>query len=168
MDRAPDRQSIWPDVVHVSAWLGVAIVGGYGLRAVSWLGVTVIQTLVMILGLGAGLGVIAGVSSASRKLSARRHSYWVEIAGETHLTYQERASNSEIRRLKFDCLRVPIGPRNIGGYEVRVPPETGWADGVPQWAQGRRAEILQRIVAEYGGGTQFRFVDGPRTPGSNQ
>jgi hypothetical protein len=67
----PHKLPLWPDVLSVCAWLGVAMAGAYGLRAMHWRHPAALWVLVDLLGLVVGLAVISGVGSASEKLRAR-------------------------------------------------------------------------------------------------
>jgi hypothetical protein len=153
----PDRRPLRPDVILVLGSLAGASLGAYVLLSALSSHPGLALVLVFSLGLVASFGVIVGLGSASATRRPRRKRNWVRFIGQSQLLYEERSLEGDVRTLAFPCARAVLGPHGMSGWDVIVPPESEWDSHVPAWAGGRRADILQRIVAVFGGGTRFRF-----------
>jgi len=77
--------------------------------------------------------------------------------GPKQWAYEERASDGRVLRLPF--VRVILESGYPARSELRFPSEKVWDVQVPDWAQGRRAEILQRVVENIGGSKYVRVAD---------
>jgi len=58
----------------------------------------------------------------------------------THWVYEELHAG-EVLGLEFE-----LGYVGRGEYELRVPGERDWAAHMPDWARGRRDEVLERLL----------------------
>ena len=118
------------------------------------------KTLIVTTGFLLGLAVLFLIGAIRAGMRFRRRGYRVRYIGPGKYVYEERAvlPASEVRSF-WHQLRTPTqisfgtcnqlafhgGPKS-GSFEVELPPEERWNDQVPLWAQGRRAEILDRIA----------------------
>lgn len=77
--------------------------------------------------------------------------------GPKQCAYEERALDGRVLRLPF--VRVILAKGYPAPSELCFPSERVWDEQVPLWAQGRRSEILQRIVECIGGPKYARSAD---------
>ena len=157
MTEEPDRQPIWPDTLRVVASLVLTAVGVYVTVAMLWPYPELVLWLGIVIGGLASFGVISGLGGAAATLRCRKRQNWVRFVGDERLWYEERAPEGPVRGLSFGCARARLGPWHVLGGDVLMPREDEWNRQVPEWARGRRAQIKERIVDAFGGGTLFRF-----------
>jgi len=74
-----------------------------------------------------------------RKRELMRRGFFAGSRVGTHWVYQELHAG-EVRSLEF-----PLEYLGRGEYDIRVPGEGAWSATMPEWARGRRAEILERL-----------------------
>ncbi|MCP5521978.1 MAG: hypothetical protein H7A46_10575 [Verrucomicrobiales bacterium] len=78
-------------------------------------------------------------------LRLRRRGFRVRFRGPEILAYEESAAGGDTRHLQFDYGHV--SPGKLG---ISWPSEEAWQRRAPDWAQGRREEILARIREDLG------------------
>jgi len=69
----------------------------------------------------------------------RTRGFWAFREGRDNITYEERR-NSSIQRLTIYGEMMYRAP-----HVIYVPNEEEWERKMPEWAQGRRAEILENV-----------------------
>lgn len=69
--------------------------------------------------------------------------YFKWTLGPKDCRYEERTPTGRIQFLPF--VREILGDGYPAPSRVHLPSEAEWDDRVPQWARGRRAEIVKRI-----------------------
>lgn len=79
--------------------------------------------------------------------------YWRWTPGPKACVYEEWSPENGIRQIPF--VRDILGPGYPAPSIVRLPSDTAWAAQTPDWARGRRAEIIARIRQLAGENTQF-------------
>jgi hypothetical protein len=57
----------------------------------------------------------------------------------THWVYEE------LRNGEIVSLALPLDYMGRGEYDIHVPGDRDWAASMPDWASGRRAEIVERL-----------------------
>lgn len=65
--------------------------------------------------------------------------FWVHRKGRNDVEYEERDAGG-VQRLTIRGELMAYGPSVL-----YVPTEEEWANEMPEWAQGRRAEILENV-----------------------
>jgi hypothetical protein len=90
-----------------------------------------------------------------RVRQVERHDYTVWRPGLTDWLYEEKASARTTRALRIHCERL-TGER---ARRVYIPNPDTWESRTPEWAQGRRDEIVKRIVECFGRHTVIEDVD---------
>jgi hypothetical protein len=105
-----------------------------------------------------GLGVVISSGNISAYRRFLQTGYRVRFEGSRILVYEE-VSDQGMRQLKLIREALPTVRWQHAGWKVTLPSESTWNDRVPAWAQGRRSEIMERIVRAFGGGTEFSFAD---------
>jgi len=73
-----------------------------------------------------------------RQYSLRFRGYWVTRKGRDSIEYQERLAD-KVERIIIDGEMMAVGP-----HVVYVPTDEEWKK-MPEWAQGRRDEIIGRV-----------------------
>jgi hypothetical protein len=87
-----------------------------------------------------------------RQLPPGEYFRWTR--GEKSWVYEELADGS-VRGLTF--VRVIVEPGYPATSDVLLHDEASWDHRVPTWARGRRAEIVERVLAAAGRSvTRFR------------
>jgi len=71
--------------------------------------------------------------------------------------YDERDSEGRIRSLPF--VRIVLGQGYPAHTELELPNEEEWKTIAPEWARGRRALIIERLIASAGGPSVARIAD---------
>lgn len=79
-----------------------------------------------------------------RLYSLRMRGFWVAKKGHHTIEYEE-LRNGEVERLGMYS-EMSVGAPNV----VYVPTEKEWKQKMPDWAQGRREEILERVKHKLG------------------
>ena len=74
-----------------------------------------------------------------RKRELLRLGYWAGHRIGMHWVYQELQGRDVV------SLQLPLDYLGRGEYEIHVPGERDWLAGMPAWARGRRAEIVERL-----------------------
>ena len=105
---------------------------------------------VTILG-GATVAIIARAFRERRRYS--RIGYRAGTYGHDCFEYVERDAHGEQRRLVINGELMARGPRLL-----YAPPESRWNHVMPEWARGRRTEILGRIQ-DYLGPKQVEVIE---------
>jgi hypothetical protein len=77
--------------------------------------------------------------------------------GPKQCAYEARTMDGQVLSLPF--VRIVLANGYPAPSELCFPRERVWDARVPLWAQGRRAEILQRILECVGGPKYVRFAD---------
>ncbi len=79
-----------------------------------------------------------------RLYALKRRGFWARRLGRDPIEYQELHDGS-MRRLLI------AGEMIIGGpHVVYVPSITDWDQSVPEWARGRRDEIIEKVKRDLG------------------
>ncbi len=84
------------------------------------------------------------VSFAHRFYSLRMRGFWVAKKGRHTIEYEE-LRNGEVERLEMFS-EMSVGAPDV----VYVPSEKEWTQKMPDWAQTRREEILERVKSKLG------------------
>ena len=79
-----------------------------------------------------------------RSYRLRSGGFWVAREGRDEILYEERRAG-ETQRLTISGERMTHGAR-----VVYVPSEEEWEKEMPEWAHGRRVEILENIKRALG------------------
>ena len=74
-----------------------------------------------------------------RHYRLRFSGFWVHRKGRDDIEYEERRAG-RLHRLTIHGELMAYGP-----FVIYVPTEEEWANEMPEWAQGRRAEILENV-----------------------
>ena len=85
------------------------------------------------------------VRRVSYSLRLRRRGYRLRFFGPEIFFYEETAVAGGIQ-----CLRFMYGHVSRGKLAIYWPSHDAWQQGMPDWAKGRREEILGRIRSELG------------------
>ena len=105
----------------------------------------------------AGMGGLVGFWLVANLLEYRSLGYRVRCTVENEWFYEER--NTEGVEQCIPISREVLATGYPAPCAVRILSEVAWESQAPKWAQGRRAEILERIAkcfgAEQGGSVQF-------------
>ena len=115
-------------------------------------------------GLSLGLAVLIARSIILERVRSRKHRYRVRRLGRRQYVYEERSEEGAFEQLPFwrgILASVGLGePRmkeatrhivfrteRLGTKgAIQLPDHESWDKEVPPWAQGRRAEIIERIT----------------------
>ena len=85
----------------------------------------------------------------------RPREYFKWQLGPKECIYEERAASGEMREIPF--VRHILADGYPAPGEIRIPGSRNWDAKLPSWANGRRTEIIGRIVER--SGSRTRFVD---------
>jgi hypothetical protein len=114
---------------------------------------------VIMIGSVVTLGGLVGFWIVTSEIDFGRRGYRVRRLGDDQWVYEERDAHGTLRGLPIS--REVVG----GGYpapcKVGITSETLWQTQAPQWARGRRADIVARIAEclGAGAGAQVLFVE---------
>jgi hypothetical protein len=105
-----------------------------------------------------GIGGLVGFWYSAASVEFFVRGYRVRRKG-TRWWYEERSSTGTIRRLPFGYKALAAIYRPP--CEVCLPSQARWDDETPDWAHGRRCEIIENIKRDLGAdlGTRVEFVD---------
>ena len=105
-----------------------------------------------------GIGGLVGYWFGASSIEFFLRGYRVRRQG-TGWWYEERSSAATIRRLPFGY--KPLADKYRPPCEVCLPSQDRWDDETPDWAHGRRREIMDNIKKDLGAdfGTRVEFVD---------
>ncbi|MGH9967572.1 MAG: hypothetical protein ACREBG_07025 [Pyrinomonadaceae bacterium] len=78
-------------------------------------------------------------AEARRQYSLSRRGYWARRAGRDSIRYEEKRGRS-VEHVIIDGEMMAVGP-----HVIYVPTDEEWKKSAPEWAQGRRDEILERV-----------------------
>jgi len=156
--RRSDAIGFAPSLMFVIAWVACgAAVARAGVGAL-WQYPWFANVFVIIVAIVAALGGLVGVWILSNHIDFWRLGYRVKWLTGNEWIYEERSADGSVDCLSFS--REIVGDGYPAPCEVYIPSETRWERRVPQWAQGRRTEILEHIAelfgADIGGRVQFR------------
>jgi hypothetical protein len=79
-----------------------------------------------------------------RHYRLRSRGFWVHREGRDDIEYEERSAKG-LRRLLLNGELNGSGP-----FVVYLPTQEEWARRMPEWAQGRRDEILENVKQALG------------------
>jgi hypothetical protein len=147
-----------PSLLCVIAWVGVgAVVARAGVGAL-WQYPRFAQAFVIVVAIVVAMGGLVGFWIVAAFIHYWRRGYRVRWLTGNDWIYEERRAGGSVERLPFS--REIVGDGYPAPCEVHIPSETRWELQAPQWAHGRRAEILEHIAelfgADIGGRVQFR------------
>lgn len=91
----------------------------------------------------------------------RKRGYQVNWLTKDEWVYEERRSDGSVEYLPLS--REVTGDGYPAPCSVHIQSEESWDRQAPQWARGRRTEILNRIAEQFGG--RVRFYDADSTVG---
>ncbi|HYE75797.1 MAG TPA: hypothetical protein VEF04_20810, partial [Blastocatellia bacterium] len=74
-----------------------------------------------------------------RQYSLRFRGYWVARKGRDSIEYAERHAD-KVEQIIIDGEMMAVRP-----HVVYLPTEEEWQKKMPEWAQGRRDEIIGRV-----------------------
>jgi hypothetical protein len=106
----------------------------------------------IFVGVIALLALGAFINRGKAERSFRKKGYRAGHEGRDNIYYQEQVGE-HIRKLTIEGEMMIDAP-----HVIYVPSGNKWKQQMPEWAQGRRAEILHRIEEELGT-TECEFVE---------
>jgi len=77
--------------------------------------------------------------ATARKRSLSRHGFHAGMRVGNHWLYEE------LHGEEIESLELPLDYAGRGEYEIHIPGERDWVANMPEWARGRRAEIVDRL-----------------------
>ena len=149
-----------PSLLCAIGWVGCgAAVARAGASALSrqYPAVGMLFVIVMIILVAAG-GLVSFWILADH-IDFRMGGYQIRCLTGNKWVYEERRADGSIECLPF--FRKTVGDGYPAPCEVHIASEENWYRQAPQWAQGRRAEILGRIADQSGAnaGGHVSFCD---------
>jgi hypothetical protein len=159
--RALGRQSdvigFVPSLLCAIAWVACgAAVAGAGAGALSQHPVLAEIFFVVLAG-SVAIGGLVCFWILSMHIDFWIRGYQIRWLKGNEWVYEERRPRGPIERLPFS--RIKLGDGDPAPCEVHIADEERWERQAPEWAKGRRAEILRRIAelsgANSGGRVQF-------------
>jgi hypothetical protein len=153
-----------PSMLCAAAWLiGGAVAARSGVGATSqyprfaW-GFLIVTSVVVALGSLVCFWILAS------HLEFRKRGYQIRWLTADEWVYEERRANGSIECMPFS--RQTVGDGYPAPCQVFIHSEKSWEQQAPQWAHGRRAEILERIGDLSGAdrGGQVDFIDTVGSP----
>lgn len=114
------------------------------LVAYSWLALMV-KNPSLVLAAGGILITYVAVVQIRSALHLRHRGFRVRFSGPEILLYEEATVGGKTRHLKFR-----YGPIAKGKLGIYWPSQEAWQREMPDWAKGRREEILDRIRQDLG------------------
>jgi hypothetical protein len=148
------RFGLLPSALCWAAWL---VSGAIAARALAdtlssrpWLATVAVYAVALLVGVGG----LVGFWVVADEFVFWRRRYRVRWAGGTWL-YEERALGA---RRSFPFVPEILGEGYAAARKVRIAAEADWDTAMPQWAHGRRNEIMGRI-AECFAGARVHFEE---------
>lgn len=109
------------------------------------------------MGVVVALGGLVSFWILASHFEFRRRGYQIRWLAEDEWVYEERRADGSVECMPF--FRKTVGEGYPAPCNVQIQSEKSWELQAPQWAQGRRTEILERIAelsgANSGGRVQF-------------
>jgi hypothetical protein len=146
-----------PSLLCAVAWLacgGLFVRSGVGAL---WQYPGLAWTMLIVVGLVVAFGSLISFWILVSHFEFRRRGYQIRWVTEDEWVYEERRADGSVECMPFS--RKTIGDGYPAPCSVYIQGEDRWDRQVPQWAQGRRTEILERIAdlsgANSGGRVQF-------------
>lgn len=137
-----------PTVVCWIAWLAFGATGAQA-GAVALSGYPVMAEVFVW-----SVAVVEGISGlVAFWIVADHYKYWkcgyrVTWLAGNQWAYEERQADGSVRHLLLS--RTVLTEGYPAPCDVSIPSETSWKTAAPEWAQYRRAEIVQRIAESFG------------------
>jgi hypothetical protein len=148
-----------PSLCCAIAWLaGGCVIVPSGVGALSqypaWA-----RIFLIVLGLVVAFGTLISFWILMDHVEFRRRGYQIRWLTEDEWVYEERRAVGLVECLSFT--RKTLGDGYPAPCRVYIQGEKSWERQVPQWAQGRRSEITERIAdlsgANSGGRVEFSY-----------
>jgi hypothetical protein len=79
-----------------------------------------------------------------RRYTLSQRGFWARRNGRDSIRYEEKHGRS-VEHLIIDGEIMAVGP-----HVIYVPTDEEWAKSAPEWAQGRKNEILERVMGILG------------------
>ena len=157
MDRPPDTRPYWPNALRLALWCVALFVGSWSIRHLLGHFPYVALGAACLLASIVTLGVIINLNELLHSRTCRRRRWWARYVGPDQLLYEERDPQLNLRTLRFFYRQIGTAPHGVPVWEVDTPDPLAWDERMPNWASGRRAQIIDRIDAAFGRGTVFQF-----------
>ena len=124
---------------------------------------TLAETVVLAVGFVLGLGAVIARGIVRGRLRSRKRGYQVRRLGRGQYAYEEQGEEGPLQQQPFwrevlesvglsrplpkEAIRhLPFRTEPMGTTStIQLPDQARWDEEVPPWAQGRRAEIVERI-----------------------
>ena len=146
-----------PSLLCAITWLacgGFVVRSGVGAlwqyRELSWV-------FLILVSLAVASGALVSFWILVSHFEFRRRGYKIKWVTGDEWVYEERRIDGSVECLPFS--RKTVGDGYPAPCNVHIQSEKSWERQAPQWAQGRRTEILERIAdlsgANAGGRVQF-------------
>ena len=119
--------------------LGIGVLWRYEWLAMAFL---------IVLGLVIAFGVLVSFWILMSHYDFRKRGYQVRWLTEDDWVYEERRTDGSTEGFPF--MRKIVGDGYPAPCDVYILGEIAWERQAPQWAQGRRSEILERIADLFG------------------
>jgi hypothetical protein len=81
--------------------------------------------------------------ATKRKRDLLKRGFHVGRRIGTHWVYEE------LRNGEVASIELPLDYSGRGEYDVHVPSERDWSANMPDWARGRRDEVVERLQAVF-------------------
>ena len=146
-----------PSLFCAAAWLtcGVVVVRS-GVGAL-WLYPVLAWGFWIVIGVVVALGGLVSFWILVSHFEFRRRGYQIRWLTEDEWVDEERRADGSVECMLFSRKSVRDG--YPAPCEIHIQSERNWERQAPQWAQGRRTEIVERIAdlsgANSGGRVQF-------------
>ena len=145
LSRLSQKIGLAGTVTAVFVWLTAAAIAmeivGSALSQHPWLASVAVFGLIVV----AATGGLVGFWLAADHVSYWLLGYRVKWLRGNHWVYEERRANSGV-----PYVREVRGPGYPQPCTIRIPNAVAWKTEAPAWAQGRRDEIVERIVTGHG------------------
>jgi hypothetical protein len=146
-----------PSLLCATTWLVCGgVVARFGVGAL-WQYPRLAFTFLIVVGVIVVFGGLISYWILLSHFEFRRRGYQIRWLTKDEWVYEERRADGSVECLPFS--RKTAGEGYPTPCSIYVQTEKNWGRQVPQWAQGRRTEILERIAdlsgANSGGRVQF-------------
>jgi hypothetical protein len=147
-----------PTVLCVIAWFGCGAAGARAGALALWEYPRLAEVFVWVVATVEGICGLVAFWIIADHVDYWRRGYRVRWLTGNEYVYEERRADGSVQSLRLS--REILADGYPAPCEVSIPSEARWEQQAPQWAQQRRAEIVERIAqlfgADIGGRVQFK------------